>query len=247
MIHVVEGSSLYVVAAAGNIQDELIGVKLAAYDFKNNVMAFESTFDFSMINVLELYQESVPASKSIKKRGLKTPLDLSGFHLQEKRVDDDGNMFLFIEKNLQKSTFQRGFNSGSLAYIYNTNIKRKLQKSEDVIILSFDPEGGKRWGRVLQKYQVTRPFNYYLSYVSDLSNNVLSILTWTKKNGHSFQITQIESTTGEIIRSGVDILNNAKFTYHKNYTTWINGNHVAITTQRNNRMKNREIHVVKIK
>jgi hypothetical protein len=246
LIHAVEDSTFYIVSAAGNIQNELIGVKLAGYDFKNNAIAFDSVFDFTMSNLEKIYHESIPTSKHVPKRFLRTPNNLVGFHLNEMRVDDGQNIYLFFEKNLQKSPFNRGFTNANMAYIYNMNTKRKLQKSEDLMILSFGDDGGQRWGRVLQKHQVTKPFTYHLSYVSGFCNDFLSILTWTNKNRYSFQVTQFETQTGKIISTGVNILDSGKYTYHKNYTTWIDSNHLAITTQRNNRMRNREIQVVKI-
>ncbi len=246
IIEVVEDSTYFIVAATGNIQNELIGVKLVGFDFKNFEITFDTVYNFSFANVQNLYAKSISTSKYVKNGSLKKPADLNGYALQELRIDKNRNMVLFIEKNLQKSTFQKGFNSGNLLYTYNTNTKRQLQKSEDVIIMSFAQNGQLNWGNVVQKYQVTKPFNYQLSYVSGISDDMLNLLTWTKKSQHSLQVTRIDLKSGNAVFAGKDILNNGTFTYHKNYSTWIDGNHLAITTQKNNKLNERTLHVVKI-
>jgi hypothetical protein len=246
IIQAMDDRPRFLVAASGHLGSELIGVKMAMYDFGNNTISMDTTFNFSMVNIVDLYKESTPTSKYVKAGSLKTPTNLIGYNMQEMRVDSNENLFLMFEKNRQKSTYQRGFINGNLVYTYNTNTKRQIQKSEDIILLSFDKSGEKKWGRVIQKYQVTKPFNFYMSYVSDLTDDVLSVLTWTKRNRNSFQITQIESLTGHVKRSGVNLIKDGKYTYHKNYTTWINGKHVAITTQKNNKMNSRRIFVVEV-
>lgn len=244
LIEAANDSAYYMVAASGKIGEELIGLKLAGFDFENFAIPLDTVCNFTMQYVYNLYQDAIPVSRFVKKSTLKAPYSLANYELQEMRINSQNDIILLYENNLSGTHYHKRFNNGRLLFTYNT--KGKIQKSEDIIVQSFSQQGDLLWDRAIQKYQVTRPHKYFLSYVSNLHDDKLNILSWTKKRNHSFQVCSLDALTGEPLKSGLDVINDAKYTYHKNYTTWIGSGHIAITTQKGNRMGAREIQVVSV-
>lgn len=231
---VAEGT--FKIAATGKIKNELIGVKMAEYNFPNYQIQYDTIQNFNIQYFYYLYQKDLKASPVVKKSTLKEPWRLKNYDLQQVYVDKHQNTILLLEKNLRESEYYLPNNNRNLEYIYNT--KRKLQRSQDIIVMAFDADGMLHWDHVIQKHQVTRPFNYYMSFVAGLDDGYLNLLTWSKKGEASFYVNTIKTQDGEVIRKQVPVLSGVNHTYHKNYTAWLNKDTLLITSQKRN-MKNK--------
>lgn len=238
------GDQAYTVTATGKIKNDLIGVKMVEFDFDTQTIQFDTTRNFNIQYFYYLYQEALKASPYVKKSSLKEPWRLKNYRLQEVYTNSNDDLILLLEKNLRDSDYHYRFNSDNLPFLYNT--KRKLQKSEDIIIMAFSDDGTFLWDHVIQKYQVTRPFSFYLSYVSGMFDDQLNILNWTKKSKHNFHVTTINTLDGKVVHNQLDILPGEKYTYNKNYTTWIDKNTLFITTQEGNKKNKREMKIINL-
>ena len=238
------GDQLFSVIATGKVNNDLVGVKIIEFDFKNYRITYDIIKNFNIKYLYTLYQEAFKASDNVKKSSLKEPWRLKNYGLEKTYIDSHGNVVLIFEKNLRSPDYHMDFNAKNLPFIYNT--KRKLQKSEDIIIMSFSNEGKFLWDHVMQKFQVTRPFSFYMSHVPGLFKDQLNILTWNKNSNENFNVTSINTRTGEVLNKAKKILAGQKYTYNKNYTNWINKNTLVIMTQQQNKKGKREIQVVKL-
>lgn len=230
------------IAATGKLKDDLIGIKIAEYNFPDFQIQYDTIQNFNMQYFYYLYQKDLKANPLVKKSSLKEPWRLKDYQLQEMYVDKYQNSIFIFEKNLRESEYYLPNNNKNLEYIYNT--KRKLQKSEDILIMAFDADGLLYWDHVLQKHQVTRPFNFYMSFVAGLDDGVLNILTWSKKGEASLYVNTIKTFNGEVMRRQVPVLPGVNHTYHKNYSAWLSKDALLITSQKRNKKNKRKLQVV---
>lgn len=232
----------YRIAAAGKLNDDLIGVKVAEYNFPNYQISYDTIQNFNIQYFYYLYKKDLKANPVVKKSSLKEPWRLKNYHLQHAYVDKYDNTILLLEKNQKASEYYLSNNNRNLEYIYNTS--RKLQKSEDIIVMAFDKGGQLHWDHVLQKRQATRPFNFYTSFVAGLDDGVLNFVTWSKKGEASIYVNSLKTIDGTVVRSQVPIMPGVNHTYHKNYTAWLNQNQLLITSQKRNKKTRRKLQVI---
>lgn len=238
--HMAEGT--FKIAATGKLKDDLIGVKMAEYNFPKYQIQYDTIQNFNIQYFYYLHQKDVKANPVVKKSTMKEPWRLKDYELQQMYVDKHQNTILLLEKNIRESEYYLPNNNKNLEYIYNT--KRKLQRSEDIIVMAFDSDGMLYWDHVLQKHQVTRPFNFYMSFVAGLDDGYLNLLTWSKKGEASFYVNTIKTINGELVRKQVPVLPGVNHTYHKNYSAWLSKDTLLITSQKRNKKNKRSLQVV---
>ncbi|MGK7395302.1 MAG: hypothetical protein ACNS62_12065 [Candidatus Cyclobacteriaceae bacterium M3_2C_046] len=238
------GEKKFVLAATAKIKNDLIGLKLVGFDFENFEIYLDTVQNFNVQFTYYLYKDAKKVHSRVKRSSLGEPMSFKNFSLQNMYLNQQKDIILVYEKNLQASEYHYSFNNRNLPVTYNTG--RKLQKSEDIMIVSFSREGKFKWDHVLQKYQVTRPHKYFIGYVSALDNNYLNILTWTKKGSDSFHVNRINTISGDLEMNGHPLLKGESYTYHKNYTTWLDTSNLLIMTQKKNKRSKRELQVIKI-
>ncbi|MFW6227598.1 MAG: hypothetical protein ACOC31_05795, partial [Bacteroidota bacterium] len=237
---VAEGT--FKIIATGKLKDDLIGVKMAEYNFPDYQIQYDTIQNFNIQYFYYLHQKDINANPVVKKSTLKEPWCLKDYQLQEVFVDKHANTILLLEKNIRNTEYYLPNNNRNLEYIYNT--KRKLQRSEDIIVMAFDTDGLLHWDHVLQKHQVTRPFSFYMSFVAGLDDGYLNILTWSKKGEASFYVNTIKTMNGEMVRKQVPVLPGVNHTYHKNYSAWLAKDQLLITSQKRNKKNKRNLKLI---
>ena len=229
----------YYVAAGGKIGDELIGVNLTCFNFHDYQVHLKKTIDFTVKYMYNLYADTFKASPQVKKSSLGDPVWLDSYNLQEMFMNSENDIILTIEKNANPTGYHQEFINNNLVGTHNTN--RKLQKSEDIIIMAIGTSGDIKWDHVIQKYQVFKPYTYSLSYVSYFEENVLSLLTWSKKGKKNFHVSKINTLNGDFVTESKELLAGNKYTYNKNYTTFIDSEKIFVLAQKNNKSGQRKI------
>ncbi len=237
------GDNFYA-SLGGLVENELIGVSITCFNFNQYQVHFHKLIDFTTKYLYNLYQNTELAYPDVKKNTLADPIWLNGYSLMEMFINQENDIILTIEKNEIRPSYHNDFINSNLSGTLNTD--RKLQKSEDILVLAIDPAGDIKWDHVLQKYQVFKPYSYSLSYVSNFDGKNLNLFVWTKKGKKNFYVSQINTVDGNFMAKAKEILPGEKFTFNKNYTAWINTNKLFVLAQKNNRSGKRTIYTVSI-